>query len=231
MEMTPKRWENTCAYLAEVFGDQEQHLNTLMRRAVEAGLPNIAVSPEVGRLLKMLTHMAGGVRALEIGTLAGYSAIWIARGLRPGGRLVTIESEAKHADFAKHALFEAGIADRVEVRRGKALEVLPVIAKELGPASLDLAFFDAVKAEYAQYYEHVRPLIRVGGVLVADNVLGTDRWWIDDAAGNENDRDGVDAFNRRVAADPEFEAVAVPLRQGVLIARRVKNASEGRLEL
>lgn len=231
MEMTPRRWENTCAYLREVFGDEDQHLHTLMHRAVAAGLPDIAVSADVGRLLKLLTSMTPAIRALEVGTLAGYSGIWIARGLTPGGRLITIESEAKHADFALRAFQEASVADRVEVRRGKALDALPALATEFGGRpSFDLVFFDAVKAEYPEYFQIVRPLIKVGGLLVADNVLGAG-WWIDDPAGSNPDRDGADRLNRTVADDPDFEAVAVPIREGVLIAKRMRDPGPGQVEL
>jgi caffeoyl-CoA O-methyltransferase len=104
------------------------------------------------------------------------------------------------------------------VRRGAALEVLPALAEELGPGSLDVAFIDADKREYPAYFELLRPLIKPGGLFLADNVLGSGSWWIDQDGSPY--RAGADALNRRVAADPGFEAVAVPAREGVLIARR-----------
>jgi caffeoyl-CoA O-methyltransferase len=97
--------------------------------------------------------------------------------------------------------------------------VLPTLAAELGPASADLAFIDAAKTEYPDYFRLLKPLIRPGGLLVADNVLGSGSWWIDTPPGDP-DRDAVDRFNRIVAEDPDFEAAAVPIRQGVLIARK-----------
>lgn len=224
MEMTPGRWNTTRDYLLEVFGTQDEQLETLSPRAVAAGLPDIAVSADVGRLLTLLTSMTGGGRgatlALEIGTLAGYSGIWIARGLASGGRLITIESVARHADFAEREFASAGLSGSVEVRRGTALGVLPGLATEIAPGSVDLVFIDAVKREYPEYFQLVRPLIAAGGLLVADNVLGSHVWWIDEPAGRNPDRDGADHFNRLVASDPDFEAAAVPLREGVLIARR-----------
>ena len=158
--------------------------------------------------------------AIEVGTLAGYSGIWIARGLAPGGRLITIEYEPKHANFARRQFERAGVSDRVDLRVGAALDVLPTLAKELGPASVDVVFLDAVKTEYPAYWEIVRPMIRPGGLILADNVLGGGSWWIDNAG--EPSRDAADRFNRLVAGDPHFEAVAVPLREGVLIGRRVR---------
>jgi caffeoyl-CoA O-methyltransferase len=218
VKMTPERWRYTAAYLRETFGRQDEHLDGLMDRAVAHGLPDIAVSADVGRLLTILTSMTRGRLAVELGTLAGYSAIWIARGLRPDGRLVTVEADPRHADFAEAELAAAGVADRVEVRRGQGLEVLEALGAELAPGSVDVLFLDAVKTEYPDYFRRARPLVAPGGLVIADNVLGSSRWWIDHEG--DPDREGADALNRALADDPEFEAVAVPLREGVLIARR-----------
>jgi predicted O-methyltransferase YrrM len=218
MEMTDERWRYTNEYSREVFGQQDGHLAGLMAEATAAGLPDIAVSADVGRLLMILTAMTRARLALEVGTLAGYSGIWIARGLAEGGRLITVEREPAHAAFARAQFERAGVSDRVELRVGAALEVLPRLAGELGPGSVDVVFLDADKAEYADYWALIRPLVAVGGVVLADNVLGTGSEWID-----QQDRPqprAVDRFNRLVAGDDAFEAVVAPLRQGVLIARR-----------
>jgi len=226
MDMTSSRWSTTTSYLIDVFGEQDEQLATLTPRAVAAGLPDIAVSPDVGRLLMLLAAMTGGGQgarvAVEVGTLAGYSGIWIARGLARGGRLITIEFEAGHADFAQREFDAAGVSASVEIRRGPAMDVLPALAAEFRPGSVDFVFLDATKREYPDYFAVVRPLIAAGGLLVADNVLGSNAWWIDLPAGRSQDRDGADRFNRIVAADPDFEAVAVPIREGVLIARRMR---------
>src|SRR5262249_38823156 len=145
---------------------------------------------------------------IEIGTLAGYSGIWLARGLRPQGRLITVEINPKHADFA-HAEFErAGVGYRVEVRVGAALDVIPKLALELGSGAADLIFIDGVKTEYPDYFRRLRPLLRAGGLFVADNILGSS-WWIDDKPGTDPQRDAVDRFNRTVADDPDFETAGV----------------------
>jgi len=226
MDMTPERWNFTSAYLREVFGSADVQLQTLMSRAVAAGLPDIAVSADVGRLLMMLTGMtgngAGAKLAIEVGTLGGYSGIWIARGLAPGGRLITIEPKPKHADFAEREFATAGVADAVEVRRGTGIDLLPRLAAELGDASVDVVFLDALKYEYPDYFEAIRSTIAPGGLLIADNVLGSNQWWIDEPAGRNRDRDGADRLNRMLAADPDFEAVALPIREGVLVARRTR---------
>ncbi|MBX3403957.1 MAG: O-methyltransferase [Phycisphaeraceae bacterium] len=227
MNMTPQRWDNTNTYLREVFGKQDSVLGGLMPAAIAAGIPAIAVSADVGRLLHLLVQLAcarpGATgRVIELGTLAGYSGIWIARALPPGGKLITIEPEPKHADFAQRMFAAAGVADRVEIRRTTGIAALHDLARELGPQSVDAVFLDAIKTEYPEYFRLAHPLIGRGGLLLADNVLGSGNWWIDEAAPGEarESRDAADRFNRMVADDPDFEAAAVPIREGVLIARR-----------
>lgn len=214
MPMTPERWSFIGDYSRDVFGDYDEHLKGLMGRAVAAGLPAIAVSADVGRLLKILVSMTDGKLALELGTLAGYSGIWIARGLAADGRLVTVEVDDRHADFAESEFETAGVADKVEVVRGAALTVLPSLAERFGDDSVDFVFIDAVKSEYVDYFLRLKPMIKPGGLLVADNVYGTGAGWIDEGH-------GTDEFNRLVADDPEFDAVATPMREGVLIARKI----------
>lgn len=212
--MTPERWAFIGDYADEVFGPNDEQLTGLMDRAANAGLPRIAVSSDVGRLLKILVSLTDGKIAIELGTLAGYSGIWIARGLADDGKLYTIEYADDHADFAQTEFETAGLADNVEIVRGPALEVLPDLASRLGEGSVDFAFVDAVKSEYVDYFKLLGPLIKRGGLLVADNVYGTGLGWIDEGH-------GTDSFNRLVASDPDFEAVATPMREGVLIARRL----------
>ena len=214
MPMNDDRWRWLGSYAVELFGGNDTQLETLMGRAVEAGLPNIAVSADVGRLLKILASLTSGQLAVELGTLGGYSGIWIARGLAPNGRLVTVEYESLHADFAQAEFEKAGVGDKVEVVRGAALEVIPDLLSRFGEESVDFVFVDAVKSEYVAYFEAIRPMIKTNGLLVADNVYGTGQGWIDDGF-------GTDAFNRAVAEDQGFEAVTIPMRQGVLIARRI----------
>ena len=215
--MTTDRLQTSNEYTANVFGDQDDHLAGLMAAAVEAGLPDIAVAADVGRLLKILTSMTPGRLALEIGTLGGYSGIWIARGLAPDGVLITLELDPAHAEFAQEQFEQAGVAEKVDLKVGPALDTLAEL--DLAAGSVDLVFIDADKEAYSAYFRAVKPLIASGGLLLADNVLGSASTWIDDTD-HPNIR-AVDAFNRLVAADPDFEAVAVPLGQGLLIARKV----------
>lgn len=217
MGMSTSRESYIRAYTRDVFGAQDDHLAGLMVEGVAAGLPDIAVSPDVGRLLLLLAKMVDAKCIVEVGTLGGYSAIWLARGLAPGGRLITIEKEPHHADFAREQFKRAGVSDRVDVRVGTGLDLLPGIAAELGPNGADLIFFDAIKREYPEYWAACRTTLRPGGLLVADNILGAG-WWIDEVG--HPDRDAVDAFSRAMAGDPTLDCSCIPLREGLLVARK-----------
>ena len=214
--MTPDRWRYTSAYLAEVFGGEDDVLRWVRSESAARGLPPIAISADVGRFLGLMAGMTEGRLAIEVGTLAGYSAIWIARAL-PKGRLITIEKRSDYADLAEEAIERAGVSDRVEVRRGAALDVLAQMSTELADESVDVVFLDAVKSEYSDYLALVRPLLAPGGLLIADNVLGTSGWWIDEE--DKGVRNAVDTFNRAVAADEGFETAGLSVREGLLIAR------------
>ncbi|TVQ63086.1 MAG: O-methyltransferase [Phycisphaerales bacterium] len=227
MPMTHERWERTNAYVNEVYGREDAHLRGLMARAVEAGLPDIAVDAGVGRMLKVLCSMTNGGNgarlALELGTLAGYSGIWIARGLAPGGRLITVEPEASHAAFAQRAFEDAGVGDRVKIAQRFAIDVLPELRDAHGDGAFDFVFVDAIKEEYPDYLVHLRDMVALGGLLVADNALGSGAsWWIDDAPGSHPSRNGVDRYNRALAADERFESFCAPIREGVSVALRVR---------
>jgi len=219
MKMTPDTWSAWSDYLSDVFGAEDENLAGLMDRAVKAGLPDIAVDASVGRLLLVLTRLVGARTAVELGTLGGYSGVWIARGLADGGALYTIEPEKRHAEFARGEFRRAGVADKVEIIEAEALAVLPELADRLGRASVDLVFLDAIKAEYEDYLDAVIPMMRPGALVIADNALAGGDWSIDDAPGSSESRDAIDRFNRRLADDPNFDAAGVPIREGVAIAR------------
>jgi predicted O-methyltransferase YrrM len=137
-----------------------------LEAALDSGLPPIDVTPSQGKLLHLLARLAGARAILELGTLGGYSTIWLARALPPGGRLVTIESEPVHAEVARRNLQDAGVADRVDLRVGRALEVLPELE-----APFDLIFVDADKASIPEYVEWSVRLGRPGTVVIVDNVV------------------------------------------------------------
>jgi len=220
IEMTPERWRNTNAYVRELFAREDAVLSGLMSRATAEGLPAIDVGPESGRLLQMLTMLSGGRLAVEVGTLAGVSAIWIARGLSAGGRLISIDLEAKHQRVAARELKAAGVDDRVELRLGRGGEALPKLLDELGPASVDLVFLDAERSEYLGMFATIKRLLRPRGVLVIDNALNASRWVADPYAPGEP-RNTMDDVNRAIAADSDFAAATVlPVGNGLLLAIR-----------
>ncbi len=224
MDMTPARWNATTEYLDELFGQDDEAMATLMERAIAAGIPDIAISASVGRFLLLLARLTGARTIVEVGTLAGYSGTWLARGLahtpdKPG-QLITIEPVPLHADFAQQHFETVGLAGRIDIRRSTGLEELPKLMSELGAGSVDLVFLDAIKTEYPDYLPHAKKLLRPGGLLVADNALGSGDWWIDqDPAANESHA-AADRFNRLVAADSDFDASCLPIREGVMVARK-----------
>jgi predicted O-methyltransferase YrrM len=163
-------WTKVDTYIADKLIKTDSALNKALETSEAAGLPAINVSPNHGKLLHLLARLVNARAILEIGTLGGYSTIWMARALQPGGRLITLEFEPKHAELAKANIARAGLGDVVEVRLGVALETLPKIAAErIGP--FDLIFIDADKVSTADYFQWALKLSRVGSLIVVDNVI------------------------------------------------------------
>ncbi|HEX3150632.1 MAG TPA: O-methyltransferase [Gemmataceae bacterium] len=164
--MTPETWSTVDKYLTDLVVQPDSALNAALAASAAAGLPEIAVSPPQGKLLHLLARLMGARSILEIGTLGGYSTIWLARALPPGGRLITLEADAKHAEVARANLTNSGLADVVELRLGSALETLPQLA---GP--FDLTFVDADKPSTPEYFTWALQLSRPGSLIVVDNVV------------------------------------------------------------
>jgi predicted O-methyltransferase YrrM len=211
--MTPES-ERLAAYLGGLFAPEDAALAAVREGHRDADLPLIHVSPEEGAILRMLVRLVGARRVLEVGTLSGYSGIWIARGLPPGGRLVTIEGDERHAAHARDAFDRAGVADRVELLCGEALDTM----ETLDPP-FDAIFLDADKAPLPAYLDAAVRLLRVGGLLLCDNTFMDGR--IADPAAEGSDLHGMREFNRLVAADPRFVTAVIPVRDGLLAAVRV----------
>ena len=204
------------AYIRDLFIPDDDGLREALRGMERAGLPTIQVPAPLGRLLGILVRACGARRVLEIGTLGGYSAIWMARALPPGGRLVSLEADPRHAAVARANLDRAGVSDRVDVREGRALDLLPTLA---GGSPFDFTFIDADKTSYPDYLDWALRLVRPGGLIIADNVL-RDGAVVNPAAGDENVR-AIDRFNRAAASNPRLDAIILPNRggrDGVLIA-------------
>src|SRR5271170_8116419 len=177
-----------------------------MADSAAAGLPPISVTPNLGKLLLILARMQQARAILEIGTLGGYSTIWLARALPPGGRLITLEADSKHAEVAQANIARAGLADKVELRLGKALDMLPEIALE-GLGSFDLIFIDADKGNYPGYIEWALKLSRPGTLIIGDNVVRDGK--VLDAADPDPSVQGVRRMNEIIAAEPRLSATAI----------------------
>ena len=203
--MTEPTPEAVDAFLAELVARDDDALGAARRASDEAGLPSIAVSAPQGKFLGVLARAVRARRIIEIGTLGGYSTIWLARALAPGGRLVTLEYSPKHAEVARANIARAGHADVVDVRVGRALDTLPVLAAET-PEPFDLVFIDADKAPYAQYLDWAVRLTRPGGLVVGDNVVRRGRV-LD--PGEDADLGGVRAFLEAMAADPRLDGTVL----------------------
>ena len=195
--------EGVDAYLDGLLAPDDDALRAALQTSAAEGLPQIAVSATQGKLLTLLTRAVGARRALEIGTLGGYSAIRIARGLVAGGQLVTLEFDPHHADVARRNLERAGLAGTVDVRVGAALDTLPTLA---GEQPFDLVFIDADKVSYPHYLEWAIRLTRSGSLIIADNVVR--HGGVADP-GDDASSAAVRAYLEALAADPRLDGTAV----------------------
>lgn len=176
--------------------------------------PEMMVGRIEGQFLRMLVQLTSARRVLEIGTFTGYSALMMAEGLPPEGRLVTCEVNSKAEEVARRYFAESPHGHKIELRMGPALDTIATLT---GP--IDMVFIDADKTNYPNYYESCLPLLRPGGLIVADNVL----WSGNVLAPNDDDTRAIVAFNDRVQADPRVENVCLTIRDGIMLARRRSN--------
>lgn len=204
--MTPELWSAVDDYFNETVVAPDQALADALRDSDAAGLRRISVSPSQGKLLHLLARLHGARKILEIGTLGGYSAIWLARALPADGRLVSLEIDPQTAAVARANIERAGLSARVEVRVGPALDTLPRLADE-GLAPFDFVFIDADKPGNPQYLEWALALTRPGAVIVVDNVVR--KGAVADAASTDPDVVGVRRCLEMIAANPRLSATAI----------------------
>ena len=204
--MLQERWSAVDSYIGENLVPADPVLEAALRASSDAGLPPISVSPSQGKLLNLLARAQGARTILEIGTLGGYSAIWLARALPPGGRLITLEAEPRHAEVARANLAHAGLADVAEVRVGPALDTLPKLQAE-GDGPFDLIFIDADKPGYPDYLPWSLRLSRPGSMIIADNVVRGGA--VADSASTDANVQGVRRFIEMLAAEPRVSATAI----------------------
>ena len=204
--MSQEQWTAVDRYLSDTLLSPDPSLDAALQASTDAGLPAISVTPNQGKLLHLLALAQGARNILEIGTLGGYSTIWLARALPAGGRLVTLEFEPKHAEVARANLARAGVADRVELRVGAALETLPqLVAERRGP--FDFIFIDADKENYPGYWEWALKLSRRGTVIIADNVVRNGAV-IDPASGDPRVQ-AVRRLHELISVEPRVSATAI----------------------
>lgn len=204
--MTRAQWAEVDDYVMDRLIGPDVDLDAALVDSEKAGLPAIAVSGPQGKLLHLLARSVGAKRILEVGTLGGYSTIWLARALPEDGRLVTLEIDGDHARVARTNLDRAGVTGRVDIRLGPALETMAALAQE-GQEPFDLVFIDADKENIPAYFDWAVKLSRSGGVIITDNVV-RDGALVD--AGTTDPRVlGVRAFHEMLASRPDVEATTI----------------------
>jgi caffeoyl-CoA O-methyltransferase len=200
------------SYITGLFAAEDPELSAIRAGAVEQGLPDIGISPEEGRFLAFLVQTCQARLVIEIGTLAGYSAAWMARALPAGVRLISLEKSARHAAVARANMVRLNLDDRVEIRQGEAQQLMDRL-DSLAP--FDMVFIDAEKSGYPAYYAWALRNLRPGGLVAAHNAL-----WGGAVVGEYSGEaiDQMKSFNRLVAADPQVTSTIFPAGDGTLVA-------------
>lgn len=204
--MDQSQWDAVDDYATDLLVQEDQALKDALRDSDAARLPAISVTPAHGKLLYLLARMQKARRILEIGTLGGYSTIWLARALDAGGRVVTLEVDPRHADVAQANIARAGVADRVEVRVGPAIETLPML-REQGYGPFDFVFIDADKPSTPDYFKWALSLSRPGTLIVVDNVVR--KGALVDADSNDPNVQGMRRLNEMIAGEPGVTATLI----------------------
>lgn len=227
MRQTAQQRAEIAASLNALFAPDDDALRAALDAGRDASMPAIQISPLQGRLLQVLAAACGARKILEMGALAGYSGIWLARALPPDGRLISLEVSEKHAAVARASLARAGLGDRAEVRVGPATETLPALAAE---APFDLIFIDADKPGYPAYLDWALKLSRPGSIIIADNCIRGGRP-LRATANDDASTQALGEYDRRVASDPRLRSVALPIdsdgMDGFAVSVVLKDPSTG----
>jgi predicted O-methyltransferase YrrM len=199
-------WTDVDDYFSSLLAPSDSALDAALARSEAAGLPAHQVAPNQGKLLQILARMVNAHRILEIGTLGGYSTIWLARSLGAGGKVVTLEANPDHAEIARQNIADAGLTEQVDLRVGRAGDLLPMLAAEqAGP--FDLIFIDADKPNNPLYLDWALRLARPGTVIIGDNVVRNGA--VADPASTDSNVIGVRRFCEQMAAEPRLSATAL----------------------
>ena len=204
--MSQDLWTNVDDYINSITVGADAALDAAAASAAAAKLPPISVTPAHGKLLHLMVRAQGAKRILEVGTLAGYSTIWLARAVPPAGRVITLEANATHADIARANVERAGLSGRIEIRLGNALDTLPQLAAEKQPP-FDFTFIDADRPNLAEYFDWAVRLSHPGSVIVVDNVVR--KGAVIDASSDDPNIKGVRRFNDRLKDDTRVSATMV----------------------
>ena len=201
-----EQWTAVDRYITDLLVPADAVLDAALASSVAAGLPPINVAPNQGKLLQLLVRLQGARTVLEIGTLGGYSTIWMARALPADGRLITLEAEPKHAEVARANFTRAGLDRVIELRLGRASDTLPQLAAE-GSGRFDVVFIDADKVSTADYFAWALKLTHRGSLIIVDNVVR--KGAVVDASSVDPDVQGVRRFNQMLAAEKRVSATAI----------------------
>ncbi len=204
--MTQTQWTEVDRYITDCLIPPDPVLDAVLQSTVDNHLPQIHVAPNQGKLLHILALTCGARRILEIGTLAGYSTIWLARSLPSDGKLITLEANPKHVAVAQDNINRAGLADRVELRLGSALDILPQLVAEAS-SPFDLVFIDADKMNIASYFSWSLQITRPGGLIIVDNVVREGKVINPDS--EDPNVQGIRRFNEVLAAESRVTATAI----------------------
>ena len=206
--MSLEKWQAVDRYITDLLLPSDNALDEALRASDAAGLPTINVSPPQGRLLMILGRTVGARKILEIGTLGGYSTIWLARSLNPGGRLITLEIDPRHAGVAASNIARADLENMVDLRIGRALDILPKIAEEeWSRGGFDLIFIDADKESNSEYFAWALRLSHLGTVIVVDNVVRNGA--VIEESSSDSRVQGVRRFNEALAAESRVIATEI----------------------
>jgi predicted O-methyltransferase YrrM len=204
--MSQKQWTAVDNYLSQMLVGADSALDATLAASAEAGLPEIAVAPNQGKLLMLLARSINARNILELGTLGGYSTIWLARALAKGGRVVTVEADMHHADVARANFERAGLASVIDLRFGKAIDLLPGLAAEK-PGPFDFIFIDADKQRIPDYFTWAVKLSRPGSIIVVDNVIRDGE--VINGRSSDKAVKGVRRFNEMLKGDKRVSATAI----------------------
>lgn len=201
--MNQQFFESVDQYISNLFHDEDDCLKATEQSIIESGIPQISISPNQGKFLYLIAKLSNAKKILEVGTLGGYSTIWMARALPQDGKMITLEIEEKHAKVARQNFDRCELASKIDIRLGKAIELMPLLEQE-GAGPFDMIFIDADKPPYTEYFQWALKLSRPGTLIIADNVIREGKVLFDESP--DEMVVGVKRFNTFLAQCNEVEA-------------------------